>query len=80
MSRGIDLPSRDDNFGICHGYEFIVILYNGWGCESPFIGDVLDIDTPLLVSNDGKLGARNFSNERVKFLIDSSIPPICCFI
>jgi hypothetical protein len=80
VSRGADLPSRDDGSGICLGYEFISIPYNGWGCESPFVADVLDIDIMLLVSYDGKLGATNFSNVRVNFLIDSSNPPICCFI
>jgi hypothetical protein len=35
------------------------------GCEFPFVADVLDIDILLLVSNDGKLGATYFSNERV---------------
>jgi hypothetical protein len=54
--------------------------YNGWGCESPFVADVLDIDILLLVSYDGKFGAIDFSNERVNFLIDSSNLPICCFI
>jgi hypothetical protein len=54
--------------------------YNGWDCESPFVIDVLDIDILLLVSYDGKLGATNLSNEHVNFLIDSSNPPICCFI
>jgi hypothetical protein len=50
------------------------IPYNGWGCESPFVASVLDMDILLLVSNDGKLGATYFSNERVSFLIDSSNP------
>jgi hypothetical protein len=54
--------------------------YNGWGYKSLFVANVLDIDILLLVSNDGKLGAINFSNERVNFLIDSSDPSICCFI
>jgi hypothetical protein len=49
VSRGIDLPSRGDGGGICPGYEFIAIPYNGWGCESPFVVDVLDIDILLLV-------------------------------
>jgi hypothetical protein len=80
VSRGADLPSRDDCGGIFPGYEFIGIPYNGWGYKSPFGADVLDIDIPLLVSYDGKLGATDFSNERVNFLIDSSKPPICCFI
>jgi hypothetical protein len=61
-------------------YEFIDIPYNGWGCKSPFVVDVLDIDILLLVSYDGKLGATDFSNVRVNFLIDSSNPTICCFI
>jgi hypothetical protein len=43
VSRGTDLPSRDDDGGICPGYEFIGIPYDGWGCESPFVADVLDI-------------------------------------
>jgi hypothetical protein len=30
VSRGVDLPSRDDDDGICPGYEFIGIPYNGW--------------------------------------------------
>jgi hypothetical protein len=80
MSRGIDMSSRDDGGGICPGYEFIGIPYNGWGCESPFVADVLDIDILLLVSNDGELGATDFSNERVNFLIDFSNPSIYCFI
>jgi hypothetical protein len=80
VSRGADLPGRDDGGGICPRYEFIDISYNGWSYESPFIADVLDIGILLLVSYDGKLGATDFSNERVNFLIDSSNPPICCFI
>jgi hypothetical protein len=80
VSRGVDLPSRDGGGGICPRYEFIGIPYNGWGYESPFVADVLDIDILLLVSNEGKLGATYFSNERVSFLIDSSYPPIYCFI
>jgi hypothetical protein len=47
---------------------------------NPHFADVLDIDILLLVSNDGKLVATNFSNIHVNFLIDSSNPPICCFI
>jgi hypothetical protein len=78
--RGADLPSRNGGGGICPRYEFIDIPYNGWGCESPFVANVLDIDILLLVSNDGKLGSTNFSNERVNFLIDSSNTSICCFI
>jgi hypothetical protein len=42
--RGVDLPSRDDNGGIFSGYKFIGIPYNGRGCESQFVVDVLDID------------------------------------
>jgi hypothetical protein len=80
VSRGDDLPSRDDTGGICPGYEFIGIPYNGWGYESPFVVDVLDIDILILVSYEGKLGATDFSNEHVNFLMDSSNPPICCFI
>jgi hypothetical protein len=78
--RGADLPSRDGGGGTCPGYEFIGIPYNGWGCKSPFVADVLDIDILLLVSYDGKLGATDFSNIRVNFLIDSSNPSICYFI
>jgi hypothetical protein len=78
--QGIDLLSRDDGGGICLGYEFIGIPYIGRASESPLVADVLDVDTLLLVSNDGKLGATNFSNERINFLIDSSNPPIYCFI
>jgi hypothetical protein len=48
------------------------IPYNVWVCESSFVADVLDIDILLLVSYDGKLGATDFSNERVNFRIDSS--------
>jgi hypothetical protein len=80
VSRGADLPSRDGGGGICPGYEFIGISYNGWVCESPFVADVLDINILLLVSYDGKLGATDFSNVSVNFLIDSSNLPICCFI
>jgi hypothetical protein len=80
VSRGTDLPSRHGGGGICPGYEFIDIPYNDWGYESPFVADVLDIDIPLLVSYDGKLGATDFSNVHVNFLIESSNPPICCFI
>jgi hypothetical protein len=69
-----------DGGGICPVYEFIGIPYNGWGCKSPFVADVLDTDILLLVSYDGKLGATYFSNECVNFIIDSSNPPICCFI
>jgi hypothetical protein len=80
MSRGTDLSSRDASGGICPRYEFIVIPCNGWGCESLFVFDVLYIDILLIVSHDGKLGATDFSNKRVNFLIDSSNPLICCFI
>jgi hypothetical protein len=78
VSRGADLPSRDDGGGICPRYEFIDISYNGW--VTPFVAGVLDIDILLLVSYDGKLGATDFSNERVNFLIDSSNSSICYFI
>jgi hypothetical protein len=74
ISRVADLLSRDGGGGICLGYEFIGTPYNGWGCESPFVADVLDIDILLLVSYNGKLGATNFSNVRVTFLIVSSNP------
>jgi hypothetical protein len=81
VSKGADLPSRDDDGGICPGYEFIGIPYNGWGYKSLFFADVLlDINILLLVPYDGKLGATNFSNECVNFLIDSSNLPIYCFI
>jgi hypothetical protein len=78
--RGVDLPSRDGGGGTCPGYEFIGIPYNGWGCKSPFVADVLDINILLIVSYDGKLGATDFSNVHVNFLIDSFNPPIYCFI
>jgi hypothetical protein len=80
MSRGADLLSRDDGGGICPGYDFIGIPYNGWSCESPFVADVLDIDILLLVSYDGKLRATDFSKARVNFLIDSSNLPNWFFI
>jgi hypothetical protein len=80
ISRGADLLSRDNDGGICPGYEFIGIPYNGWGCESPFVADVLDIDILLLVSYDGKLEATYFSSKHVNFLIYSSNSPIYCFI
>jgi hypothetical protein len=48
MSWGTDLPSRDGGGGTCPGYEFIGIPYNGWGRESLFVTDVLDI---LLLEN-----------------------------
>jgi hypothetical protein len=67
VSRGADLPSKDNSGGIFPRYEFINIPYNGWGCESPFVADVLDIDILLLVSYDGKLGTTDFSNGRVNF-------------
>jgi hypothetical protein len=79
-SRGTDLPNRDGEGGIWPGYEFIGVPYNGWGCESSFVADVLDIDILLVVSYVGKLGATDFSNVRVNFLIDFSNPLICCFI
>ena len=63
MFMGADLPSRDGGGGTCPIYEFIGIPY--WGCKSPFVADVLDIDILLLVSYDGKLGATDFSNVRV---------------
>jgi hypothetical protein len=80
MSRDVDLSSRDDSGDICPGYEFIGISYNGWGCESTFVADALDVDILLLVSYDGKLGATDLSNARVNFLIDYSNPLIYCFI
>jgi hypothetical protein len=49
VSRGADLPSKDDGGGICPGYEFIDISYNGWGYKSPFIVNVLYIAIMLLV-------------------------------
>jgi hypothetical protein len=66
------MSSRDNDDGICHGYEFIDIPYSGrdWGCESPFIADVWGMDIMLLVSYDGKLGATDFSNVRVNSLSD----------
>jgi hypothetical protein len=67
VSRGADLPSKNNGGGIFPRYEFINIPYNGWGCESPFVADVLDIDILLLVSYDGKLGTTDFSNRRVIF-------------
>jgi hypothetical protein len=75
VSMGADLPSKDSGGGTFFGYEFIGIPYNGWGYESPFVADVLDIDIMLLVSYDGKLEATDFSNVRVNFLIDSSNHP-----
>jgi hypothetical protein len=80
ISRFVDMSSKDNDGGICPRYEFIVILYNGWGCESPFVINVLDTDILLLVLYDGKLGATCFSNVLVHFLIVSFNPPICCFI
>jgi hypothetical protein len=50
MSRGADLIGRDHNGGIFPGYEFIGIPYNDWGCESPFVADVLDVDIMLHTS------------------------------
>jgi hypothetical protein len=67
VSRGVDLPSRDDDGGTCPGYEFIGIPYNCWFCESPCVADVLDIDILLLVSYDGKLGATDFSKYALIF-------------
>jgi hypothetical protein len=80
VPRGADLPSRGDGGGICPRYEFISIPYNGCGRGSLFVADVLGIDIMLLVLNDRKLGAIDFSNKRVNFLIDSSNPTIYCFI
>jgi hypothetical protein len=80
IARFADLSTKDGNGGICPRYEFIGIPYNGWGCESPFVTDVLDTDILLLVLYDGKLGATYFSNVRVDFLIVSSNPPIYYFI
>jgi hypothetical protein len=76
ISRVVNLSSRHDGGGICLGFEFIGIPYNGWGCESPCVVDVLDTNIVLLVSYDRKLGASNFSNVcvRVNFLIVSSNP------
>jgi hypothetical protein len=54
ISRFVDLSSRDDSGGICPIYELIGIPYNGWGCESPFVTNVLDTYILLLVSYDGK--------------------------
>jgi hypothetical protein len=45
----VDLSSMDDGGGICPRYEFIGIPYNGWGCESPFVVDVLGTDIMLLL-------------------------------
>jgi hypothetical protein len=80
ISGFIDMSSRDNSDGIFPGYELIGIPYNGWGCESPCVTDVLGIDILLLVSYDGKLAATDFSNMRVNFLVVSSNPPIWCFI
>jgi hypothetical protein len=35
--------------------------YNGWGCESPFVSDVLDIDILLLVERE--IGSNLFLND-----------------
>jgi hypothetical protein len=59
MSRGTDLASRDGGGGTCPRYEFIDIPYKGWGCESPFVADVLDIDILLLVSYDRLWGVQS---------------------
>jgi hypothetical protein len=67
MPMGADVPSSDGDGGIFTRYELIDIPYNGWGCESLFVADLLDIDILLLVSNDGKIGATYFSNEHVNF-------------
>jgi hypothetical protein len=53
VSKGANLPSKDGGGGICPRYEFIGIPYNGWGCEFPFVADVLDIDILLLDLYDG---------------------------
>lgn len=45
----IDLSRRDDNGGICFGYEFIGIPYSSWGYKSPFVADVIEINILLLV-------------------------------
>jgi hypothetical protein len=50
------------------------------GATIPICCRCIDIDILLLVSYDVKLGATDFSNKRINFLIDSSNPPICCFI
>ena len=80
ISKFADMSSRDSGGGICPRYEFIGMPYNGWGCESSFVIDVLDSYILLLVLYDGKLGATYFSNVRVNFLIVSFNPPICYFI
>jgi hypothetical protein len=41
ISRVVDLSRRHDSGGIFLGYKFNGIPYNGWGCESPFVTDVL---------------------------------------
>jgi hypothetical protein len=80
VSRVVELSCSDGGGGICPGYEFIGIPYNDCGYESPFVADVLDIYILLLVSYNRKLGATDFSNVHVNFLIISSNPSICCFI
>jgi hypothetical protein len=80
ISSVVDLSIREDDGGICHGYECISIPYNGWGCEFLFVADVLDTHILILVSCDRKLGATYFSNARVNSLSDFSNPPICYFI
>jgi hypothetical protein len=76
----VDLSSKNCGGGIFLGYEFIGISYNGRGYESPFDANVLGTDILSLVSYARKLGAPDFSNVCVIFLIVSSNPPICCFI
>jgi hypothetical protein len=65
MSRAADFSNTDDDNGVFPRYEFIGIPYNGWGCESPFVTDVLDIDILLVVSYDEKLGVTDFFSMNV---------------
>jgi hypothetical protein len=52
---------------------FIGISYNDWVPDDPFAADVLGAGGSVLGSCEGKLGAVDFSYERVRTLIDSSI-------
>jgi hypothetical protein len=64
------VPSGNDCDGDTNA--FIGIPYDGWAKGDPFVADVLGAGDSVLDSREGKLGAIDFSYERICILIDSS--------
>jgi hypothetical protein len=56
-----------DDTNVCIGMP-----YDGWAKGDPFVADVFGAGGSVLDSCEGKLGAVDFSYERIYILIDSS--------